>query len=93
MKGATSNLACGERHAAERGPDPNTNVGFSADTALAGVCAGTLLFRRTSTLAGIRLDRFWIGFSTDQISIPRHVSSRTDPRNRVCRWRDPWRRV
>ena len=34
MKGTTSNLACEERHAAGRGPDPNANVGLSTDAVL-----------------------------------------------------------
>ena len=47
-------------------------------------------FKQTSTFAGIRLDRFWIGFSVDRVSIPRHVSFLTDPRDGIGRQQDPW---
>ena len=61
-KETTSDVAYGERYAAGRVLDPNTIVDSSVDTLLAGVCVGGFWFKRTSTLAGIRLDRCWIGF-------------------------------
>ena len=56
MKETTSDLAYGERYVTGRGLDPNTFVGSSATTILAGVCVSIFLFKRMSAFAGIRLD-------------------------------------
>ena len=90
MMETTRDLAYGERYAAGRGLDPNTFVGSSVDTILAGICVGIFQFKRTSAFGGIGLARFGIGFRVDRFFIPRHVIFLTDPHDRVCRYQDPW---
>ncbi len=80
-KETTSDLVYGERDAAGRGLDPNTFVGSSVDTILIGVFVGILEVKRTGTFVGMRVDRFWVGFRGDRVSIPRQAIFLTDPRD------------
>ena len=67
--------------------DPHFDVDVRIGTVLAGVRAGAILFRRTSTFVGIRI--FYIGIGVDRIPNLWHVIFLTDARDRICRKHDP----